>query len=70
MLGDVMLRLNPVVQLVPRQEWPRALQRSHGEQWTAAISAPGLRTTSRLIDEPARRLLAQFSEAGVSGSAT
>ena len=25
-------------------------------------SAPGLRTTSRLIDEPARRLLAQFSE--------
>jgi hypothetical protein len=25
MLGDVMLRLNPVVQLVPRQEWPRAL---------------------------------------------
>ena len=62
MLGDVMLRLNPAVQLVPRQEWPRALQRSHGEQWTAAISAPGLRTTSRLIDEPARRLLAQFSE--------
>ena len=62
MLGDVVLQLNPGVQLIPRQEWPAALRERHDEQWTAALSAPGLRLTSRLVDEPARRLLRLFRE--------
>ena len=56
MLGDVRVQLRPGVQIVPRAQWPPAFS-GHPAEWTAALSAPGLRTTSRLIDEPTRRFL-------------
>ena len=61
MLGDVRVQLRPGVQIVPRAQWPAAFGRQDPE-WTAAISAPGLRVTSRLIDEPTRRFLELLRE--------
>jgi len=61
MLGDVRVQLRPGVQIVPRAQWPPAFG-GHPAQWTAALSAPGLRTTSRLLDEPARRFLELLRE--------
>jgi eukaryotic-like serine/threonine-protein kinase len=61
MLGDVRLQLRPGVQIVPRAQWPPAFG-GHSAEWTAALSAPGLRITSRLLDEPARRFLELLRE--------
>jgi eukaryotic-like serine/threonine-protein kinase len=61
MLGDVRVQLRPGVEIVPRAQWPAAFA-GHPAEWTAALSAPGLRTTSRLIDEPARRFLELLRE--------
>jgi hypothetical protein len=61
MLGDVRVQLRPGVQIVPRAQWPPAFS-GHPAEWTAALSAPGLRTTSRLIDEPTRRFLELLRE--------
>src|SRR5579863_1931875 len=62
MLGDVRVQLRPEVQLVPRADWPAVVERHQLQEWTAALSAPGLRITSRLINEPTRRLLELFRE--------
>ena len=51
MLGDVRVQLRPGVQIVPRAQWPPAFG-GQDAVWIAALSAPGLRMTSRLIDEP------------------
>src|SRR5262249_45802724 len=61
MLGDVRVQLRPGVQIVPRAQWPPAFG-GHPAEWAAALSAPGMRTTSRLIDEPARRFLELLRE--------
>jgi eukaryotic-like serine/threonine-protein kinase len=61
MLGDVRVQLRPDVQIVPRAQWPSAFD-GHPAEWTAALSAPSLRTTSRLIDEPTRRFLELLRE--------
>jgi serine/threonine protein kinase len=61
MLGDVRVQLRPGVQIVPRAQWPPAFG-GQDAVWTAALSAPGLRMTSRLIDEPTRRFLELLRE--------
>ena len=62
MLGDVRVQLRPEVQIVPRADWPPSFGRHQPPEWTAALSAPGLRITSRLIDEPTRKFLELLRE--------
>jgi serine/threonine protein kinase len=62
MLGDVRLRLSAELEIVPRADWPEAFRQNQQEKWTAVLSAPRLRISSRLIDEPTRKFLELFRE--------
>jgi eukaryotic-like serine/threonine-protein kinase len=62
MLGDVRLQLSAQLHIVPRADWSDVFRQRQPGKWTAALSAPLLRTSSRLIDEPTRRFLELFRE--------
>jgi eukaryotic-like serine/threonine-protein kinase len=62
MLGDVRIQLSPELHVVPRSDWPEAFRRSQDDTWVAALSAPGLRANSRLVDRPTQCFLELFRQ--------